>query len=47
MLFTLVIFVVVLGVYSPPILDGLHYFITGLISNIFYIDNIYYDIFEP
>jgi NADH-ubiquinone oxidoreductase chain 4 len=37
MLFCLVIFVVVFGVYSPPILDGLHYYITGLISNSFYI----------
>jgi NADH-ubiquinone oxidoreductase chain 4 len=30
-LFTLCIFVVILGIYPVPILDGLHYSITSLI----------------
>jgi NADH-ubiquinone oxidoreductase chain 4 len=36
MLFTLVIFTVVLGIYPAPILDGLHYSVSTLIySNIY------------
>ena len=33
MLFTLVLFTVVLGVYPAPILDGLHYSVSSLIYN--------------
>jgi hypothetical protein len=47
MLFCLVIFVIVFGVYSSPILDGLHYYVTALISNNFYADIVHYDYFEP
>ena len=31
MLFTLVLFTIILGVYPAPILDGLHYSVTTLI----------------
>ena len=33
-LFTLVIFTVILGIYPAPILDGLHYSVSSLIYNI-------------
>jgi NADH-ubiquinone oxidoreductase chain 4 len=47
MLFALVLFTAIFGIYSPPILDGLHYIVGGLITNVSDSANLSFDTPEP